>query len=318
MDSRGSGTAEVEVVAFAGWQHNLRLFNDEVELLVTLDVGPRVLRYGPRDGVNLLKLNEAELGRSGEPGWVMRGGHRLWSAPEDPGHTYAPDNGPVRHRVEGKRVFLGAPPAAGLQRGMMLELADRGSRLRIVHTLENVGGKPVDVAVWAITVLPPGGEAVIPLPPARPHPGGPDGASAADFAPQLTLALWPYFRFGDPRFRFGERFIRIRHDVDMPPAKIGLSLSEGWAGYAREGWLFVKSVPEKKGASYVDGGCNFESFTDPNILELETLSPLGKLAPGARLEHEELWALVRLDGDLPDSEALLVDTIAPRARAALK
>jgi hypothetical protein len=45
------------------------------------------------------------------------------------------------------------------------------------------------------------------------------------------------------------------------------------------------------GARYPDGGCNFELFTNPEFLELETLGPLVELKPGEMAEHVERWWL---------------------------
>jgi hypothetical protein len=36
----------IENVSYGGWPNCLRIANDEVELIVTTDVGPRVIRYG--------------------------------------------------------------------------------------------------------------------------------------------------------------------------------------------------------------------------------------------------------------------------------
>jgi hypothetical protein len=55
----------------------------------------------------------------------------------------------------------------------------------------------------------------------------------------------------------------------------------------------VKTNPFDPGASYPDFGCNAEFFTNARMLELETLSPLTTLAPGATLRHEEHWYLYR-------------------------
>ena len=73
--------------------------NADVELIVTLDVGPRVIRYGAPGGPNLFGESAEQLGKSGEPSWMPRGGHRLWTAPEDKTRTYAPDNRAVEHTV---------------------------------------------------------------------------------------------------------------------------------------------------------------------------------------------------------------------------
>jgi len=38
----------VDVIEYRGWKNNLRLTNGDVELVVTLDVGPRVISYDCR------------------------------------------------------------------------------------------------------------------------------------------------------------------------------------------------------------------------------------------------------------------------------
>ena len=37
-------SVSLEKVAYGGWTNCLKLFDDSVELIVTLDVGPRVIR----------------------------------------------------------------------------------------------------------------------------------------------------------------------------------------------------------------------------------------------------------------------------------
>ena len=84
-----------------GWARCARIDNSHAELLVTLEVGPRVLGYKARDGENVLRVNEEEAGKAGEKTFQQRGGHRLWVAPETESR-YAPDNVPVD--FEPKRV----------------------------------------------------------------------------------------------------------------------------------------------------------------------------------------------------------------------
>jgi hypothetical protein len=89
----------IEKTEFGGWTNCLRLANDHAELVITLDVGPRVISYHHLPGgKNVLKTNSEELGKSGEDVFMMRGGHRLWLAPEDE-RTYFPDNSPVTHEL---------------------------------------------------------------------------------------------------------------------------------------------------------------------------------------------------------------------------
>ena len=44
---------------------------------------------------------------------------------------------------------------------------------------------------------------------------------------------------------------------------------------------------------YPDFGCNFEIFTNPEFLELETLAPIAYLGPGETCSHVEMWNLFR-------------------------
>src|SRR3954470_19820825 len=108
------GNVTVEKVQYQGWKNNLRLSNGDVELIVTLDVGPRILSYRLAGGPNVFKEYPDQMGRSGEADWMIRGGHRLWYGPEDHTRTYALDNAPVAHReaAPGLVRFTPAPDSA--------------------------------------------------------------------------------------------------------------------------------------------------------------------------------------------------------------
>ena len=55
----------------------------------------------------------------------------------------------------------------------------------------------------------------------------------------------------------------------------------------------MKRCRADPGKAYPDMGASFEMFTNAEVLELETLGPLTRLAPGAALEHVERWTLHR-------------------------
>ena len=85
----------MEKVSYRGWSNCHRLANDEVELIVTGDVGPRVIRFAPVGGDNLFKEFDDMMGRTDDEEWLIYGGHRFWHAPEEKPRTYYPDNAPV-------------------------------------------------------------------------------------------------------------------------------------------------------------------------------------------------------------------------------
>src|SRR5271169_4227370 len=81
----------VEKSEYKGWSNCYRVSNGEVELIVTGDIGPRIIRFGFIGGQNLFKEYPEQLGKSGEEKFQLRGGSRIWKAPEDPIATWAPD-----------------------------------------------------------------------------------------------------------------------------------------------------------------------------------------------------------------------------------
>ena len=42
-------------------------------------------------------------------------------------------------------------------------------------------------------------------------------------------------------------------------------------------------------AAYPDFGCSFETFTNADMLEVETVGPLATLEPGKGVQHVEHW-----------------------------
>jgi len=56
----------IDKTPYGGWPNCYRITNGEVELIVTTDVGPRVLRYGFVKGQNVFKEFQEQLGKTGE------------------------------------------------------------------------------------------------------------------------------------------------------------------------------------------------------------------------------------------------------------
>lgn len=285
----------MEVIEYRGWKNNLRLFNGDAELVVTLDVGPRVISYRLADGFNVFKNYDSMMGRAGEDEWQIRGGHRFWLAPEDLTRTYYPDNHPVRWEPLGElRARFIPPPETeyGVQKVMELALAPKGTRVEVCLRVTNVGTTPTELAPWGPTVMAPGGVEIIPLPPKRSHPQHPKNAkSPADYAPNQKLILWPYFDFADTRWTFGSRYIFLRQDVNKGPTKIGLDHRVGWVAYLNSGVLFVKRFDYREGAVYPDLGTRYQTFSNEDMLEMETLGELVTLRPGESAELVESWEL---------------------------
>src|SRR6187397_2768247 len=146
-----SGVFPVDIVEYLGWKNNLQLTNGDAELIVTLDVGPRVICYRLPNGFNVFKNYDSMMGGTGEGEWQIRGGHRFWLAPEDLTRTYFPDNRPVKHEAIGTNAArIIAPPEEeyGVQKTMELRLAARGTKVDVKLKVTNTGKQPTTLAPW--------------------------------------------------------------------------------------------------------------------------------------------------------------------------
>lgn len=96
----------------------------------------------------------------------------------------------------------------------------------------------------------------------------------------------------DPRWTWGPDLIRLRQTSDGGPQKIGMWVEQGYAAYANHGNLFLKRFDGESPVAYEDMGCNFETFTREDMLEVESLGPSQCFSDGGHAEHFETWYLI--------------------------
>jgi len=279
----------IEKTDFHGWPNSYRISNGTVEAIVTGDVGPRVMRYGFVGGQNLFKEFASQLGKSGEPDWQPRGGHRVWMAPEDPVKSYAPDNGPVHITIEGGVLEATQPvePLTGLEKKIVFKMAPEGSGVEVIHQIRYAGAGECETSPWALTMMAQGGAGIHGFPPRGTHP--------EVLAPTNPLVMWAFTNLSDPRWRLLRKYLVLLQDPDNAgPQKLGSFQRDTWGAYLLHGELFVKRVTaEGTPERYPDFGCSFETFTNAEFLELETLGPLARLRPDETVTHTEHWNLYR-------------------------
>jgi hypothetical protein len=273
---------QINDIRYGGWNHCLEIFNEDVRLIITLDVGPRIIFAGFRGDANLFYENPEDMGKTGGNDWRIYGGHRLWQSPEVREITYVPDNFPVKLEESRLKVRFTAPvEISGLQKIFeVTPLPDNG--FTINHIFQYQGKKPVEIAPWALSVMRAGGVAIIP------HTLQEDPPSR--LLPTHPITLWSYTNLTDPRWTWGKDFILLHQDPSAETAqKVGLLNRPGWAAYSTGENIFIKLFPYYPADNYPDFNCNFECYTNNSILELESLGPLQTLQPGESLSHREDW-----------------------------
>jgi hypothetical protein len=291
----------VTTASYAGHEA-LQVEAGDVRLMVTTSVGPRVLALLTPDGANALaELPDMTLTCPGSPDFHLRGGHRLWAAPEDPRVTYRPDDDPVSVDLldDGVRLVNAPDLVAGTSRETTIRVAGP-ERFSFEHRIVNHAPGPQRLAGWAITMMAPGGRAWLPVLREPFDPGG--------FQAQRNIVLWPYSQDDDPRFVLADGAIEVRSAAIAEhaltgPFKVGTSLRRGWTAHWRAGVLLVKRARHDEAREYPDMGASGQVYSHTRFTELETLGSLTTLAPGEAAVHREDWE-VRLVGE-DDAERLV-------------
>ncbi|NKI20841.1 hypothetical protein HFN20_06350 [Paenibacillus dendritiformis] len=278
-----------EVISHERWGESLKLENGIYTVIVPLGFGIRIMHLSLKGGENVffedtegaVQHQGEEFAALGGEGWKLRGGHRLWASPEAYPRTYVPDDKPIQYAVAGNGVKLLAPVEPWTQTAKEIELQFRDDRIEVIHRITNHGPWPIELAPWALSVMAPGGTAIVP-----------HSRRETGFLPNRVFALWPYTKMNDERVDWGDDVIQVRQCADIERAfKFGTRNEEGWAAYAVNGTLFEKSYEPQQEAVYPDFGCSFELYTNDKIMELETLGPLAALPPGGQAVHKEIWKL---------------------------
>lgn len=293
-----------EKINFGGWPNCIRLFNEQIELIVTTDIGPRIVKFGFINGQNFFYLVPEHAGKTGGDDWKIYGGHRLWHAPEEKPRSYNPDNDKVAFSILGNGIKLVQLKEAitGIVKEMEIILDPQKNEVTVLHRLINQNLWEIELAVWPLSMLAGGGRAIIPQ--------EPYGEEAEFLLPARSLALWQFTKMNDPRWTWGEKYIQAKQDpAFISEQKIGVTNKQGWTAYYLNGELLIKRFDFNPYAAYPDFGCNNEIYINGDFLEIETLSPLTKIAPGDKVEHTEHWLLTRATTD--ESEKSIDANVLP-------
>ena len=297
---------KVKKISYGGWENCLRITSGIVDLIVTTDVGPRIIRYGFIGRENVMCEVESTLGLTGGDEWRIYGGHRLWHSPESRTRTYVPDNKPVawEETPDGIKTMQDVEVISNIKKEMEVSLEPGSSRVRINHRLTNKGVWPLELSVWSISAMAAGGKEVIP-----------QSRQDTGLLPNRVISLWPYTSLNDSRVRWGDKYIILQHDTAIKhPFKIGIPNNAGWAAYFNNEQLFIKYYKHKMNAPYPDFGVSYETYANDFMLEMETLSPLTVVKPDASIEHMETW---KLFDEIPmpsDNEEEIERTLTDRVK----
>jgi len=289
---------------YGGWDNCIRLSNENIELIATTDVGPRIIRFGFIREQNMFREFASEMGKKGGNEYRLYGGTRFWHGPEASPRCYYPDNVQVKYEWDGKTLTLiqDTEKTTGMQKEIKITLNPVESQVNILYKIHNRNLWDIEFAPWVLSIMNLNGRGIIPQEPFK--------TWDEQLAPARPLVLWAYTTMDDPRWIWGRKYIQLKQDHESKTKqKLGILNTLGWAAYYLNGNLFVKGYRYDPEAKYTDFGVNTEIYTDSDIFEVETLGAFKKIPPEGYSEHFENWSLFKVEID--ESEESISRKVLP-------
>lgn len=285
---------KTEIASYKEYGRVLCITNDVIEAYVTLDVGPRIIRFGYIGGQNFMRDDRAAFEPKDDKEytdhfgegkkWENLGGHRIWLSPESYPETYAPDLDPVKCELtENGAVFTPAPETAnGIAKQLEIRMDDDDANMQVIMRATNISDTDKEYALWGLTVSERTGTVIVPM-----------NTNDTGLLANRTVAVWPYTDMSDERIYWGKKYVTVKQSPEATgPLKLGFDLNCGSVFYVLNDEIFCKRYDTKHPhAAYPDGGCSFETYTNNQFIEVESLGELKTVKPGESSELIECWSL---------------------------
>lgn len=308
----------VNEITYKHYGKALEISNGEIFLVVSTDVGPRILSFKTKSGENMLfndvnddvhasekqlELYKEKMGV--DDGWHLYGGHRMWISPEVIPTACYPDNDKVDYEItkNGVKLKCAVQKYTNLQFETEIFMCEDKNEVYVKGTITNKGAFDAKFAPWLLTVMDKGGVEIMPL-----------ATKDNGLLPNNYLSVWPYAKLNDERIDYFEKYITLKQNKDIERAfKIGLKSEHGWAAYKNKGCLFVKYFDaDYENGDFPDNGVNYETYTNDKILEMETLGNIVSLKPDESVSVKEVWNLFDMEKDFDISKEEEIDKLVEK------
>lgn len=274
----------------------LCISNGVVEAYVTIDVGPRIIRFGSIGGQNFMRDDRGAFQPKNDEvyqsffgagrQWENLGGHRIWLSPESYPDTYYPSSEPVAYELTPNGAVFTPPavPEIGAAFALEIRMDEDDANMQVTMRVTNIGEAEKRFSIWGLTVSAQGGTVIVPM-----------NTNDTGLLANRIIAVWPYTDMSDSRIYWGKKYVTVKQDpAAAGPMKLGFDLNCGTAYYVLGDEVFCKHYDtEHPDAEYPDGGCSFETYTCDQFIEIESLGRLNTVKPNETVENTESWSLCK-------------------------
>ena len=285
-----------QIESYKNYGRCISISNGTIEAYITIDLGPRIIRFGYIGEQNIMQSNrqefaektdekyEAHFGKGKK--WENFGGHRIWISPESYPETYAPDSDPVEYEVtENGAIFTPKSETVnGVAKSLEIKMDNDDANMQVIMRVKNISKENKKFAIWGLTVSEKNGTVIIPT-----------NTNDTGLLPNRIISIWPYTDMSDKRIYFGKNYVTVTHSPEISqPLKLGFDLNRGAVYYVLGDDVFCKRYnTNHPNGIYPDGGCSFETYCCDIFTEVESLGELNDVKPGETSTLIEAWSLCK-------------------------
>lgn len=271
----------------------IRISNDTIELIVTVDKGPRIVYLGFVGEDNLL-YNDATLKYRflnneisqicGQTAYhYLYGGHRFYLSPSHLEQARYPDNDTVLYSIDDDGITFQSQTqiTSEMQLSCKIMLSETDADFMVVHTAVNHSAETKHAALCTTTMVDPKGYVILPQN---------DGSDI--FIANRVYVCWPFTRLHDSRLSMHDRFMTVQQDPAVNyPFKIGYNNTQGLISYVTGNTVLSKRYVHDLQAVYPDNGASTQIYCCKDFLELTAQSPMYRISPEETIKHVENFSL---------------------------
>ena len=276
--------------------HCAFLQTEEIDMLVTLDYGPRIVSVKRNGGPNLIYSKA-------DPEYNRNHGHKMRITLEKSTNPVYCDDSPVRYipMADGVSFVQTLTDPAQLELSMDVVFSSDIGSFMVVHSVRNRSRDDIRLSIYTETPFCSDGFVFAPQSNIR-----------ESERPSRILSLWEKCSWRDSRLFVGDQYVTVHNDNQdsVPRLKIGINNTAGFCGYKEGKYAIIKRYVHNRTALYPFNSCSVFLTSSNGYLSIQNTSPFYLIAEGESARHIESWIFSEYDKKVsPDNETELDDFI---------
>lgn len=257
----------------------INISNGLLDVVVTIDYGPRIIKYCPKNAKNLFYYdNEREYSfpqniTNTNELFYLYGGHRMWVSTETGEKSTYPDNIPIVYSPISEGVKLSIPryDAQGIDLSMDIILTQETTDIMVVHSVKNISNTPKEISINADTALCKKGFVY-----------------SMQSNREQSIRLYKSSKWKDKRLFIGNDYVTVDAN-NGDEFIIGIKNAYGRCGYIDDDVEFDKQYIHNPDMEYNDKDISTKIKIFNNYISLNTISPLYIVESGETIRFVESW-----------------------------